>query len=184
MGWTNSLDFPASNPPGDYHGGYQYGDAFVSKITPDGRGLVYSAFLGGSSDDVGRSIAVDASGNAYVIGYAESSDFPVVNAFQPTLQGWRNAFVTKIDAAGSALIYSTYLGGGEEDGHGIAVDVRGHAHVRGDTRSLQFPVYRALQPSLRSQYLFNCFVAELDAAGSGLVIRPYWGGSVGKRDMA
>ena len=181
IGWTTSPDFPTSDPvQGNFNGGYQYGDAFVSKLNSDGSALIYSTYLGGSSDDVGRSIAVDAAGNAYVIGYVESSDFPTVNAFQPALHGWRNAFVAKINAAGNALVYSTYLGGGEEDGHGIAVDALGNAHVRGDTRSTDFPVYRALQPYLRSQYFFNCFVAELNADGNALVYSTYWGGSVGE----
>jgi hypothetical protein len=181
IGWTTSPDFPTWDPVGgDFHGGYPYGDAFVSKINSDGSALIYSTYLGGNSDDVGRDIAVDASGNAYVIGYVQSSDFPIVNAFQPVLHGWRNAFVAKIDAAGNGLVYSTYLGGGEEDGHGIAVDALGRAHVRGDTRSRDFPVYRAIQPYLRSQYLFNCFVSELNADGNALVYSTYWGGSVGE----
>lgn len=176
-GTTSSLDFPTANAlqPAN-HGG---GDVFVTKISPDGTGLVYSTYLGGSSVEIGRSIAVDSTG-IYVTGVTLSFDFPTFNPFQPTLHGAVNAFVTKINAAGNALVYSTYLGGSNyDDAWGIAVDAVGNAHVRGDTRSTDFPVKNAIQPHLRAR-VFNCFVSEFTADGSALVYSTYWGGSQGE----
>ena len=92
------------------------GDAFVTKFNAAGSALVYSTYLGGGDSDHGESIAVDSAGNAYVTGSTLSTDFPTVNAFQSTFGGGNSgesgdAFVTKFNAAGSALVYSTYLGG-------------------------------------------------------------------------
>ena len=87
-------------------------DAFVTKLNAAGSALVYSTYLGGSGDDDGNGIAVDSSGNAYVTGYTDSTNFPTANAFQAAFGGGSgDAFVTKLNAAGSALVYSTYLGG-------------------------------------------------------------------------
>jgi Bacterial Ig-like domain (group 3)/Beta-propeller repeat len=179
-GYTSSADFPVANAvQPTYHGGW---DAFVTKINAGGTALVYSTYLGGSSADydAGQSIAVDSAGSVYLTGFTGSPDFPTVNPIQPTLHGWRNAFVTKINAEGSALVYSTYLGGGEDYGWGIAVDSAGNAHVRGDTRSANFPVVNAIQPNLRSRNLFNCFVSKINADGSALLYSTYWGGSGGE----
>src|SRR5215469_17832970 len=105
---------------GGNHGGL---DAFVTKISAAGDGLVYSTYLGGTGDDSGQSIIVDPSGNAYLTGYTRSYDFPIKNAIQTRLRGSTEAFVTKINADGSDLVYSTYLGGSSENyGWGIAVD--------------------------------------------------------------
>src|SRR5207247_8365032 len=104
-------------------------DAFVAKINTAGSALVYSTYLGGSGVDSGNSIAVDSSGNAYVTGFTASTDFPGASSspIQSALVGGTDAFVTKINAAGSSLVYSTYLGGnGNERGTGIAVDSSGY----------------------------------------------------------
>ena len=103
------------------------GTAFVSKLNSSGSALVYSTYLGGSNFDVGDGIALDSSGNAYVTGGTYSSDFPTTaGAFQTTLRGVSNAFVSKLNSSGSALVYSTYLGGSYIDGGGgIALDVVG-----------------------------------------------------------
>src|ERR1017187_3375264 len=102
--------------------------------------LIYSTYLGGSSDDYGTGIAVDSAGNAYVTGYTISTDFPTMNPLQPTNGGGADAFVSKISPTGSALIYSTYLGGSIDDlGAGIAVDSVGSAYVTGHTFSTDFP---------------------------------------------
>src|SRR6266853_243586 len=104
-------------------------DAFVTKLNPTGTGLVYSTYLGGSEVDFGTGIAVDVDGNAYVTGFTASADFPVTPGPQPLYGGGFDAFVTKLQATGSALAYSTYLGGsGEDRGHGIAVDAHGSAY--------------------------------------------------------
>src|SRR5208337_4077565 len=106
--------------------------------------LGYSSYLGGSGADEGRGIAVDATGNAYVTGKTTSTDFPTLNPFQANCASCSglnyNVFVTKVNPAGSALVYSTYLGGsGSDEGHGIAVDAAGNAYVTGQTVSTNFP---------------------------------------------
>ncbi|MBI3650967.1 MAG: SBBP repeat-containing protein [Acidobacteria bacterium] len=117
-------------------------EAFVSKLNPSGNALVYSTFLGGNGNDSGNGIAVDDSGNAYIVGTTEAQNFPIKDALYANFIGGKNdAFVTKLNAAGSALIYSTYLGGKSDDaGKSIAVDVAGSAYVCGDTFSADLPV--------------------------------------------
>jgi hypothetical protein len=153
-------------------------DAFVAKLDPTGSALVYSTYLGGSGDDEGCGIAVDAAGHAYVTGFTGSDDFPTTaRAVQPTHGGIADAFVAKLDPTGSALVYSTYLGGsGWNDGHGIAVDAAGHAYVTGFTGSDDFPTTAgAVQPTRRGTG--DAFVAKLDPTGSALVYSTYLGGS-------
>jgi Beta-propeller repeat len=126
---------------------YSSGDAFVTKIDPNGFALIYSTYLGGSGADSGNSIAVDADGNAYVAGDTTSTNFPTTpDAVQTTYAGgydvytFRDAFVTKLDPTGSALVYSTYLGGRSVDSaHSIAVDGGGNFYVAGSTNSSNFP---------------------------------------------
>jgi hypothetical protein len=139
--------------------------------------LVYSTYLGGSGNDAGYGIAVDSSGNAYVTGRTTSTDFPVVNPYQPKNQSTSGtAFVAKLDAAGSALVYSTYLGGKVSDqGNAIAVDAAGNAYVAGSTCSQDFPTVYPLQASLKGAC--DGFVAKLNPAGSPLVYSTYLGGS-------
>lgn len=175
-GNTRSVDFPTVNPAQPSPGGGA--DAFVSKLSADGSSLVYSTFLGGSRDDQGAGIDVDSTGNAYVTGYTESPDFPTLNALQPAFGGFRNVFVAKLDATGSRLVYSTYLGGGgSHAGEGIAVDAGGQACVTGFTSSFasSFPTVNALQPVPAGGW--EAFVAKLNAAGSALVYSTYLGGS-------
>ena len=127
-------------------------DGFVTKLNASGSALVYSTYLGGDANDIGRGISVDAAGNAYVIGYTRSDDFPTMNAIQPMSGGGDNeedGFVTKLNASGSALVYSTYLGGNEDErGADIAVDADGNVYVTGRTRSADFPLVDALQSDL------------------------------------
>ena len=138
-GYTYSTDFPTVNPLQATKKSVSGGTAFVAKLNPAGSALVYSTYLGGRSEDVGGSIAVDSSGNAYVTGNAESTDFPTANPLQATNHGGIDAFVAKLNAAGSALVYSTYLGGsGYDVGNGIAVDSSGNAYVAGYTESTDF----------------------------------------------
>jgi hypothetical protein len=108
--------------------------------------LVYSTYLDGDLGEFARAIAVDASGNAYVVGDTSSTNFPTANPLQPALAGIADAFVVKLNAAGSALVYSTYLGGGDaEFGQAIAVDASGNAYVTGYTYSTDFPTVNPLQ---------------------------------------
>jgi Calx-beta domain/Carboxypeptidase regulatory-like domain/Beta-propeller repeat len=142
-GRTQSPDFPIANafqpalggPPLDQ-------DAFVTKLTTSGS-LIYSTYLGGSSPDNGFGIAADASGNAYVTGFTSSTNFPTMNPIQANKGGgdFPDAFVTKFNSQGSALVYSTYLGGSESDAaRGIVVDSANNAYLTGTTRSIQFPL--------------------------------------------
>jgi len=178
-GFTRSADFPTANAFQPAYGGNA--DAFVTKINADGTTLLYSTYLGGSSDEVGQGIAVDSAGSVYLTGYTGSPDFPTVNPIQATNHGIHDAFVTKISPDGSALVYSTYLGGsGDDYGWGIAVDSAGNAHVTGDTPSRDFPVLHALQPNFHEGANFNSFISEINAAGSALIYSTYWGGSGGE----
>src|SRR6266513_368742 len=160
------------------------GDSFVTKRNPTGSALVYSTYLGGgSSDDYGEGIKLDAAGNAYVTGGTGSTVFPTTaGAFQrtfgaPVCDGCTsNAFVTKLDPTGSALVYSTYLGGsGRDGGWGIAVDTLGNAYVTGGTSSTDFPTTAgALKTTSPGG---GAFVTKLNPTGSGLVYSTYLGGS-------
>jgi hypothetical protein len=140
-GYTSSTNFPVT--PGAFQttfGGYY--DAVVIKLNPSGSAPVYATYLGGDAFDGGAGIAVDSVGNAYVTGSTSSSNFPTVNAIQPTLGGGSDAFVTKVNPLGSGLVYSTYLGGSSDDqGGGIALDSLPipNAYVTGRTLSTNFP---------------------------------------------
>jgi hypothetical protein len=110
-------------------------DAFVAKLNPTGSGLVYSTFLGGNGGGWGEAaygITVDGAFNAYVTGVSNSPDFPLVNAAQPALGGLVDTFVTRLNASGNGIVYSTFFGGqGEDSGHAIALDRLGNAYVTG-----------------------------------------------------
>ncbi len=175
-GPTSSTDFPTVNALQPSLRGVQ--NAFVAKLNPAGSALVYSTYLGGSSADEGDGLAVDSSGNAYVTGTTYSTDFPTANPLQATNHGTRNAFVAKFNATGSALVYSTYLGGssGRDAGLGIAVDSSGNAYVTGLTGSTDFPIVSPWQARYGGG-LYNAFVAKLNAEGSALVYSSYLGGS-------
>jgi len=153
-------------------------DVFVTKLNASGSKLVYSTFLGGSYNDYGRAIVINRSGNAYVTGETESTNFPVTaGAYQTTYGENRDVFVTKLNASGSRLVYSTYVGGSNSDeGYGIAVDGSGNAYVTGQTGSENFPVTtEAYQMTYGGDY--DVFVTKLNASGSGLVYSTFLGGS-------
>jgi hypothetical protein len=159
-------------------------DAFVSVINAAGSSFVYSTFLGGSDADQGLGIAVDASGDAYVTGLTQSTtDFPTQSAFQPTFGGGtQDAFVTALNPAGSALIYSTYLGGSQSDGGaGIAVDGNKNAYVTGQTGSSNFPVSGATQATIGGDN--DAFVTEISPAGA-LLFSTFLGGSLNENSTA
>jgi Beta-propeller repeat len=176
-GGVFSTDFPTKNPVQATFGGGALGDAFVTKLSADGQSLVYSTYLGGSDGELGNGIAVDSSGNAYVTGYTESTNFPRKNPLQATYGGGsRDVFVTKFSADGQSLIYSTYLGGsGSEIGLGIAVDSSGSAYLIGTTDSTNFPTKNPFQANQSGS--FDAFVTKLSADGQSLVYSTYLGGS-------
>jgi hypothetical protein len=173
-GWTISTDFPTQNPIQGTHGGGGY-DAFITKINSAGDALVYSTYLGGSGGDYGFGIAVDSSDNAYVTGRTTSTEFPTQNLIQGTFGGYEDAFVTKINSAGNALVYSTYLGGwGGDDGRAIAVDGAGNAYVTGMT-DFGFPTHNPIQGTFGGKK--DAFVTKINSAGNALVYSTYLGGS-------
>ena len=145
-GLTYSTNFPiVAAPQRDLWRG-SFGDAFVSKLNATGSALAYSTYLGGNGEEDGRGIAVDGAGNANVIGLTGSSNFPTVNALYPTSSGIQDAFVTRLNAAGNAVTYSTYLGGsGDDQANAVAVDASGNAYVIGYTDSTNFPIAAAMR---------------------------------------
>jgi uncharacterized protein (TIGR03437 family) len=204
---SNKLPVTAGAFQTAYHGGSgdtPGGDVFVAKFAAAGA-LAYVTYIGGKVDEAGMAIAVDSSGNAYVTGYTDSPDFPTVaGSFQTAYQGsfgndpyfgpTGDAFVLKLNAAGSALVYSTYLGGAEDDrGTAIAVDSAGNAYIGGETLSLNFPVLNAYQVSnngFGGSPPFCCgspqpfltfgdgFLTKLNPGGTGLVYSTFFGGSL------
>jgi hypothetical protein len=178
-GQTASTNFPTANPEQNTNAGGSTGlDAFVTKMNADGSALIYSTYLGGSADDQGNGIALDSSGNAYIVGNTASTNFPVANAFQTHFGGGdRDAFVTKLNANGSALLYSTYLGGGgtDEQGNRIAVDSSGSAYITGATTATNFPVTNAIQSTPGGNV--DAYVTKFSVGGSSLVFSTYLGGS-------
>jgi hypothetical protein len=180
-GWTSSNDLPASNGAGTKYGGGV--DAFVASFLPDGGALIYCTYLGGSGDDRAFGLAIDSTRNIYVTGWTSSTNFPLVGALQTHLGGTRDAFVTKLSAAGNALVFSTYLGGsGVDVGYAIALtsaSPQGPANavvVVGDTTSTNLPVTNGVfQPRLGGSQ--DAFVAMLSPAGSTLTYLTYFGGS-------
>ncbi len=142
----------APNSPKTIYAGTSAGpDAFVAKINPSGSELVFSSYLGGGGGDTGVGIAVDQENNIYVTGTTESSNFPTIDAYQPNINGFLDAFVTKIARSGDAILWSTYLGGsGPENGNDIAVQPQGSVFVTGATGSTDFPAVNAIQSTNRS----------------------------------
>jgi uncharacterized protein (TIGR03437 family) len=146
-GIVTSDDFPLVTPIFPKLASHAVDDAFIAKLNPSGSALVYSTYFGGGGADDPYAIAVDHSGNAYVTGRTNSSDFPLSNAIQTSRFAF-DMFVTEINAAGSAALFSTFIGGsGSESGRGIAVDSLGNIHVAGEGTSTDFPTVRPLQPN-------------------------------------
>ena len=158
--------------------------AFVLKLNATGSAPVYATYLGGSGGDTATSIAVDAQGNAFVAGWTTSSDFPLVNPFQSTQRGGKEAFVAKLDASGTRLAYATLLGGALDDQvNAIAIDAKGSAYVAGETYSWDFPVKDGFQMQkagarLVNSSVGNAFVAKLEPAGNAIAYGSFLGGEV------
>jgi hypothetical protein len=155
-------------------------DAFVAKVNADGTALAYAGYIGGSGGDQGYGIAVDTLGNAYVTGVTTSTEatFPVTVGPDLTFNGGNDAFVAKVNADGTALLYAGYIGGSDfEHGYGIAVNTSGNAYVTGFTASTEatFPV--TVGPDLTSNGVADAFVAKVNANGTALAYCGYIGGS-------
>jgi hypothetical protein len=213
-GYTGSSDFPVTA------GAFQVANkaaalsgrnAFVTKLSADGSGLIYSTYLGGSGfntgvardGDYGEGIAVDSSGNAFIVGSSYSQDFPVTGgAFQTKNKAWpilqTNLFITKLNASGTSLSYSTYLGGtgvsqnccyyfsGADYGTGIAIDTLGDAYVTGYAHSKDFPVTPGAFQTVNHAHNSingtgavdtNPIVTKLNSRGTALLYSTYVGGS-------
>jgi uncharacterized protein (TIGR03437 family) len=150
-------------------------DLFIAKFGPGGD-LIYSTRIGGSQLERGFGIAVDSAGNAYATGRTQSSDFPIVNAAQSRLAGIEDAYVLKLNAAGSQLLYSTFLGGaGTDFACGIAIDAAGSAYVTGESESFNFPTTGGAFQRQYAGGVSDAFLAKMSAAGA-LVHATYLGG--------
>lgn len=175
-GPTASSDFPLLNPIASNNALQGTLDAFVTKFDPNGN-LLSSTYLGGSGVDAGFGIAVDSTG-IYVAGQTQSNNFPTVNPFQGTFNGVADAFISKLSPDGLRLIYSTFLGGTNNDAAtAIAVDSSGSAYVTGFTSSTDFPVTPGAFQTVYAGGLTDAFIAKLSAAGNALVYSTYLGGT-------
>ncbi len=179
-GWTTATDLPAHGAKTKSGGSV---DAFVAKVSAEGNRIVWCTYLGGSGDDRALGVAVDPSNNVYVTGYTQSSNFPLLGALQTKLLGSRSAFVTKLNSTGTAILYSTYLGGSNHDqGNAIAVDTTGAAYITGDAYSTNFPVTNAFQKNFGGQQ--DAFITKLNPAGTALVFSTYIGGNAADHGAA
>lgn len=180
-GNTSSTDFPTANAFQPAIAGQFSPDAFVSKLTPAGA-LIYSTYLGGNSSETGFGIAADSSGNAYITGFTASTNFPTMNPLQGSNGGGNgtDVFVTKFNSQGSALVYSTYLGGmGFEGGRGIAVDSANNAYITGSSDSGDFPLVAGALRTKSAMYKSNDGAANWsnDNYGFGAATASNFGGT-------
>ena len=203
VGNTTSANLPTVSAVQANYGGmsanFMNGDAFVAKFSPAGV-LLYLTYLGGSGDDAATAVAVDGSGNAYVVGLTTSQNFPLASPLQPNFGGMGgkgfvrtgDAFVAKLNPTGNKLIYSTYLGGNQDDAAlAVAIDAQGDAFVAGVTISMNFPITsNAYQTFYRGGLgepvnVFgyplwdpgDVFIAELNPSGTQLLFATYYGGT-------
>jgi uncharacterized protein (AIM24 family) len=154
------------------------GDVFVSKVNSTGTALIYSTYIGGNNVDIGNDITIDNNGNAYITGYSSSVDFDVTpGALQTIKGGSEDIFVCKLNDSGTALIYSTYIGGNaNERGHSLILDVSHNAYITGNTNSSSYPTtLDAFQTSLQGSD--DVFVTKLNSTGTALLYSTYCGGS-------
>jgi hypothetical protein len=180
VGSTRSFNFPTTSgafrqflSSGSFG---NWNDVYVTKINPDGTSLIYSTYIGGNESENANDAVLDDDGNVFITGTTFSLNYPVTQgSIKQTLSGNRDAFVTKLNADGSALIYSTYLGGNNlDDGNAIAIDPDGNAYVTGLTLASDFPV---TSNAFEQDYIGNsdAFLSKINAAGTQLVYSTYLG---------
>ncbi|MGQ9863089.1 MAG: DUF7948 domain-containing protein [Bacteroidia bacterium] len=178
-GITASTDYDVTSNAlyGTYRGGAW--DAFFTKLNPSGTALVYSTFLGGNDHDDGRAIALDANGDIYIAGHTLSTDYPTTpGAYQTSKDLARDVVVSKLNASGSALVYSTHIGGDSYDeAYGIDVDNSGHAYITGFTESSNYDTTAGAYQTTKGGGMWDAFVTKLNPTGTGLVYSTYLGGS-------
>jgi hypothetical protein len=182
-GWTESTNFPLASQESQDSGM----NAFIVKLDVSGSTLLYADFLGGSAgsnNDQATGVALDGNNDAYITGSTQSADFPMVNAFQATMNDDPDGFISKVSADGSTLLYSTYLGGsngGSTYSTAIALDSSDNMYVAGYTWDTGFPLYNAIQssvlPNSQGYYGYYGFVTALTAGGSSLIYSTYLGGN-------
>ncbi|TXT55892.1 MAG: exported protein of unknown function [Candidatus Thorarchaeota archaeon] len=181
-GLTWSYDFPIQNPFIGKYVGFHY-DCFLFKLHPDGNRIEYSTYITGGagfnglSDDIGTAVAVDSSGNAYITGFTEAVDLPMVNSYNNIHSGGElDGFLMKINATGNGLVYSTYLGGSDVDWpNDIVVDEQNNVYITGFTSSSDFPVNKGYSSSIDSSG--SCFVTKFHSSGQYLLFSTFFGGS-------
>ncbi|MFB3897893.1 MAG: SBBP repeat-containing protein, partial [bacterium] len=181
-GWTNSPDFPTTTGAFDTTNNGDW-DAIVCKLNPKGTGLVYSTCLGGSNTEWDYGIAVDNNGYAFISGFTQSTDFPITpGAFDTSYNGgdpynW-DGFVTKLNPEGTALVYSTYLGGSKDDQpYALAIDTAGNAYITGFTKSSDFPTTPGAYNTTYGWWDWNDFLSKLNPEGSALIYSTYISGA-------
>lgn len=173
-GFSDSSGFPTVSPFQKEKG--RLGDVIVVKLPSDGSSILYSTFIGGDGVDIGFGIRVDRSGNIYVGGESESSDYPVKSPVQGKVAGNNDAFVTVLTPAGDSLIFSTLLGGsGYDKAYGLEIDSRGGVYIMGNTTSSDFPTQNPLQDNSGGKR--DVFVAKFIPSRASLVYSTYFGGS-------
>jgi photosystem II stability/assembly factor-like uncharacterized protein len=178
-GTTDSANFPVANAFQATYAGME--DAFVAKVNETGSSISWATYLGGNWLDAGQGIALGPTGEVFIIGITGSNDFPVNNAIHPSLNGPQDAYIAKLKNDGSALDFSTYLGGSNSElANAVAVDATGAVYVIGLTASLDFPVINAMQPVMGGDPSFpssDAFVTKLKMDGTAILYSTYLGGS-------
>lgn len=174
-GYTMSTGFPIKNAYQSMICGGVGSDAFVTKFASSGSTLEYSTFLGGNQPEGGEGITLGSDNMVIVVGVTSSTEFPIQNAYQPTLGGSDDAFITKLSSSGSELLYSTYLGGSYNDhGRGIIIDQANCVYLTGNTISTDFPTFNSYQSTIAGRE--DIFISKISSSGSCVLYSSYIGG--------